>query len=213
LLIVTFPGRARLIIRERRLSGPVVNMQDLEEQIIERCQKGNIGEFATLYENYFEKIYRFVCYRIRDKQIAEDITSQTFLKALKGISRFSAEKGNFSSWIYRIAHNNIIDYYRGNRPNLDISKMWKLHSSDNLEKEAEIQEKMEQALNALQKLSKEHQEIVIMRIWEDFSYKEIASIIGKSEENCKVIFFRSIRQLKKEVVLSLLAVSLIIQNL
>lgn len=188
-------------------------MEDFEKQIIQKCQKGDLEEFDRLYEYYFNKIYRFVAYRILDKQTAEDITSQTFFKALKGIKGFNADKGNFSSWIYRIARNNIIDYYRGNKSNLDISKMWKLRSDDDLENEVEIQEKMEQALNALKKLSKEHQEILIMRIWDNLPYKEIALITGKSEENCKVIFFRSIQRLRKEVVLSLIVMSLIIQNL
>jgi RNA polymerase sigma-70 factor (ECF subfamily) len=188
-------------------------MEDFEKQIIQKCQNGDLEEFDRLYKYYFDRIYRFVAYRVLDKQIAEDITSQTFFKALKSIKGFSAGKGNFSSWIYRIARNNIIDYYRGNKSNLDISEMWNLRSSDNLENEVETQEKIGQALDALKKLTKEHQEILIMRIWDNLPYKEIALITGKSEANCKVIFSRSIQKLKKEVVLSLVIMSLIIQNL
>ena len=180
-----------------------------ERQIIKQCQKGNSEEFEKLYNVYFKKIYRFIYYRTSHKETAEDLTSLTFIKALEKISTFSQDLGTFSAWIFRIARNKTIDYYRGKKTEIDIDQVWNLSSRDNIEQDLDIKEKLKEVAQYLDKVKPEHREIIIMRVWDGLSYKEISQITGKSEANCRMIFSRAIRNLRKEILLLLLFILLI----
>jgi len=186
-------------------------MEILEQQIIRQCQKGNLEQFEKLYDVYSEKIYRFIYYKTHHRPTAEDLTSQTFMKALDNIQTFRSAKGSFPAWIYRIARNNVIDYYRTKKSNINISDVWDLHLDEDIERDTINKEKLEEVMRYLESIDKEHREIVIMRVWDGLSYKQISEIMNKSEENCRVIFCRSIGKLRKEVVLSLLVILLNIQ--
>ena len=96
--------------------------------------------------------------------------------------------GTFSAWIFRIARNNTIDYYRRKKTEIDIDRVWNLSSRDNIEQDLDIKEKLKEVAQYLDKVKPEHREIIIMRVWDGLSYKEISQITGKSEANCRMIF-------------------------
>lgn len=183
-----------------------------QEQIIKECQKGNLAEFTGLYEQYFEKIYRFIYYKTHHQETTEDLTSQTFIKALENIGQFNLHKGLFSSWLYRIARNKVIDYYRTEKSQFDITGFWDLKSGEKIEADLENREKLEQVRQYLDKLKPKQREIIVMRIWDGLSYQEIAEILDKKEANCKMIFSRTMRKLREEIPLALLII-LLIKNL
>ena len=183
-----------------------------QEQIIRECQKGNLDEFTELYEQYFEKIYRFIYYKTHHRQTTEDLTSQVFIKTLENIGRFNPRKGLFSSWLYRIARNKVIDYYRTKKNESDITGFWDLNSGEKIDTDLENKEKLEQVKRYLDKLKPEQREIIVMRIWNGLSYREIAEILDKKEANCKMIFSRTMKKLREEIPLALLII-LLIKNL
>jgi len=183
-----------------------------QEQIIKECQKGNLDEFTELYEQYFKKIYRFIYYKTHHQQTAEDLTSQVFIKTLENIGRFNPRQGLFSSWLYRIARNKVIDYYRTKKKEFDITSFWDLKSGEKIDVDLENKEKLEQVRQYLDKLKPEQKEIIVMRIWNSLSYQEIAEILNKNEANCKMIFSRTMRKLREEIPLALLII-LLIKNL
>ena len=80
-----------------------------EQEAIERCQRGDLAGFAVLYDSYVKKIYNFVYYKTMHRETAQDLTSQTFLKAVKNIGSFNAAKGSFSSWLYR--QRNLVERF------------------------------------------------------------------------------------------------------
>jgi len=189
-------------------------MELLEEQkLIKDCAAGNLGQFGALYDFYAEKIYRFVYFRVRHKETAQDLVSQTFFKALEGIKSFDLTKGNFSSWLYRIAKNNLIDYWRTQKVHFDIDNLWDLSSEDNLAYDAEIKEKIQRVKECLVKLDGWHREIIIMKIWDGLTHKEISEILGKSEPSIKMTFSRAMGKLRKEEILQLLILSLLINQI
>lgn len=184
-------------------------MEHNEIEIIKKCQLGDLKDFSLLYGTYVKKIYDFIYYRTNHKETAEDLTSRAFMKALEKIGSFDSEKGSFSSWIYRIARNSVIDHYRTKKIDADIADLWDLDSGDDIERDFDTKEKLKKVDEYLKTLKSEQREILIMRVWQEMSYKEIAEILGKSEASCKMSFSRAVTKLKKEMPLSLLLLLLI----
>ncbi len=167
-----------------------------------------LQDLGELYDEYFPKIYNYIFYRIRHKETAEDLTSQTFLKAVDNFDRFNSKKGTFQSWIYRIAKNTLIDHYRKNKETMDIEKIFNLKSDEDIEKQVADKISVQKIRKALKILSPDQQEIVIMRLWDDLPYQEIASITKKTTASCRMIFSRAIAQLRKHVLATVILIIL-----
>lgn len=168
-----------------------------EKELVRKCQAGDLGCFGVLYDAYLDKIYNFVFYRTGNKELAEDLVSQTFFKAIRNIAKFDGE--NFSAWLYRIARNTVIDNYRTSKTEEPIENLLNLSEGSDLIREIDKKVKLEEVQKILSKLKKEQQEIVLMKVWDGLSYKEIAEIMGKSEASCKMMFSRTLSLLKEEM--------------
>jgi RNA polymerase sigma-70 factor (ECF subfamily) len=173
------------------------------EQILQ-CQSGNTEAFGPIYDRHVRTIYNFIYYKVFDKETAEDLTSQTFFKALKNVSSVDPERP-ILSWLYKIAHNSVLDHYRSSRTTEDIDDFWDLHDEDvdvvgNLDTEVDIR----RVKKYLKELSSIERDIIFMRVWQELPYQAIAEIVGKSEANCKMIYSRSLKKLKSMVPLALL---------
>lgn len=179
-----------------------------ENQLISRTQAGERDCFAELYEAYAQKIFAFVYYKTHHRETAEDLVSQTFMKALEKITTFDATRGSFNSWIYQIARNSVCDHYRSLKFTKDIEDAWDISSDEDIARDIGDRDQLEDVRVGLEKLSPQQREIIILRVWEGMKFSEIAEAVGKSEAACKMDFGRGVRKLKKEVVLLLLVVSL-----
>ncbi len=91
-----------------------------DNMLAKHAQEGITADFGELYDRYAEPLYRFVYYKVFSKEIAEDLVSDVFHKALKQLHSFNPTKGNFSQWIYTIARNTVIDHYRTHKRNIPI---------------------------------------------------------------------------------------------
>lgn len=174
-------------------------MDTIEQTLIQNCQSGDNESFGQLYDLYIKKIYDFIYYKTLHKETAEDLTSKVFLKAWQSISRFNSAGGSFSAWLYQIARNAVIDHYRGQKNNRNIEDVWDLSSDEDLARDLDVKNKLADIEKYLQKLSTEQRDIIIMRVWQELSYQEIAVITGKNAANCKVIFSRAIQKLRQEM--------------
>jgi len=99
-----------------------------EQLIITKCQAGSLEEFAKLYDKYLDKIYQFVFYRTSHRETAEDLTAQIFMKALERIGSYDSQQAQFATWLYRVARNTIIDYYRSQKKDANIDDYWDLRA-------------------------------------------------------------------------------------
>jgi RNA polymerase sigma-70 factor (ECF subfamily) len=171
-----------------------------EKEAVKNCKAGNLEYFDFLYETYITKIYNFVFYKTHHKETAEDLTSQIFMKALENITSFKDQEGFFSAWIFRIARNLVIDYYRKSKASYNIEDGWDLKSNEDLFKETSNKVKLDKVRDYLKNFDAIQRDIVILRVWNELSYKEISKVIGKSEANCKMIFSRIISKVKKEFI-------------
>lgn len=179
-------------------------MEQTDAQLVQSCQRGQLDDFAFLYDRYIKDIYRFVYFKTHHKETAEDLTSQTFIKALEHIASFDGEMGSFKSWVYRIARNTVIDHYRARKATVDIEDAWDIASGDDIERDAAVREQLSKVQEYLKELDGEQRDIVVMRLWEDMPYKEIAMVLGKSEASCKMSFSRTMAKMRKEILLLLL---------
>lgn len=180
-----------------------------EQELVRDAQRGNKEAFGMLYDAYVKHIYDFVYYKTHHKETAEDIVSHVFIKAMRGIEKIDPAK-SFKSWIYRIAQNTVIDHYRSRKQHTDIDDAWDIHDeSIDIEHDVDTKEKLAKVKKIIETLPQPQRDIVIMRVWQDLSYKEIAEIVGKSERNCMVIYSRAIEKLRDLVPAGLLALLLL----
>ena len=170
-----------------------------ETRAIELCKEGELQHFSVLYEVYFDKIYNFLYFRTLHKEIAEDLTSKTFIKALEKVQTFDKEKGKFSTWIFRIARNTLFDHFRTKKEALDIDEIWEIGERDKTEDNIDTRDEVKKVEEQIRELSEDEQEVVRMRIWEDRSYKEIGEILKKSEGAAKMAFSRAIKKLRTKI--------------
>lgn len=179
----------------------IKNMVLDDKKMVLNCQAGHLEDFGLLYEKYIKKIYDFIYYKTTHKETAEDLTSQTFFKALEKINTFNAGHGAFAAWLYQIARHNIIDYYRAKKNDANIEDVWDLAGDEDLDRDLDNKEKLKQIKKYIVKLNAGQREIIIMRVWQEMSYREISEITGKSEDVCRMSFSRAIKKLKQEMPL------------
>lgn len=175
-------------------------MDSAELGHIAACKRGHLEDFDPLYLQHVDAVYRYVHRRTLQKEVAEDLTSTVFLKALESIRSFDPSRGVFRAWLYRIARNSLIDFYRSHaRKTVSIENVWDLASDDVTSLVAERSIDAEKLHEAMKILTPDQREIMMLRVWEGLSYAEIAEITGKTEGNAKVIFSRAISDLRTKL--------------
>jgi RNA polymerase sigma-70 factor (ECF subfamily) len=169
-----------------------------EENLVRRAKQKDQRAFTELYEAYFDKIYRYVAVKIGDRTEAEDMTQQVFLKALQSISSFNWKGVPFSAWLYRIAHNQVVDYFRKQNKRPDPLYDEALAVSDsNPQQMAERNMDIEQVLSATRQLTDAQREVISLRFIGELSTAEVAKIMGKSQGAVKALQHSAILSLRK----------------
>ncbi len=173
-------------------------MQD-EETLIERAQQHDEAALSRIYEEHFDRIYRYVALKIGDRTEAEDMTQQVFLNAFKAISSYKPKGNPVSSWLFRIAHNQVVDYYRkkSKRPTVPIEEALTRSADEDPQVEAERKMSIEQLAGATGKLTRLQQEVISLRFAGEFSVAEVARMMGKSEGAIKALQHSAIASLRK----------------
>lgn len=157
---------------------------------------GDATAFGVLYDRYAERIYRFIYYKTFSKEVAEDLVSEVFLKAFEKINSYTEEKGTFSAWIYRIARNAVIDHYRTRKSSIPVEDIFDLGTDDRTPEALDAVASLKKVEEYLATLTPRQREIITLRVWEERSYREIAEIVGGTEDSVKMMFSRSIRELR-----------------
>ena len=172
-------------------------MQD-EESLVQRAQQRDEEAFAMLYEEHFDKIYRYVTLKIGDQAEAEDLTQQVFLKALQSISSFRWKGIPFSAWLFRIAHNQVVDYFR-KKKRYATAPLHESLAGNGIDPQLAAEQNLdiEQLLSATKRLTGAQREVISLRFSGELSIDEVAKIMGKSQGAVKALQHSAIVALRK----------------
>lgn len=173
-----------------------------EDSLVQRAQKRDTEALAQLYEAYFDKIYRYIAMRVRNEMEAEDITQQVFMKVLQSISSYKNQGVPFSSWLYRIAHNQVVDFLRqqNKKATVDIDGLPLPDMGDDPQQMMEQQVDIEELKKATKRLTESQQEVLSLRFTGELSIAECAQIMGKSEGAIKALQHSAVLALRRALL-------------
>jgi RNA polymerase sigma-70 factor, ECF subfamily len=181
---------------------------DREKSLIEGAQKGNAEDFGALYDLYAQRIYRFVFLKTGTASDAEDLTHEVFLAAWRTMKGYRIGTTPFTSWLYRIASNRVIDWYRTQKKNISLDEIMAGGSlpielvsagGSNLVKALAHKFELQAVMGALASLSDDQQDVIIMRYVDDMTPEETGEAMGKTAGAIRLIQHRAIKQLKKMI--------------
>ena len=159
--------------------------------------------YAALYEQFMPKVYRYISFRISDENMAQDLTSVVFEKALTKFDGFNPQKASFSTWIFTIARNTVIDHYRVNKKHEDVVPDVETKTAGQYpspEDEAIKAENTKRLRIFLSRLKKREQEAIILKYSNGMSNREIGEVLNLTESNVGSILCRTIRKLRDNFV-------------
>ena len=171
--------------------------------IVDKIPECVADTFGRLYEEFMPKVFRYVNYRVVNSDTAQDITENIFEKALVNFTSYSSDRARFSTWIFSIAKNTLIDHYRTSARKYNKQKeanqqIENHHNGPNIDYQIEAED-----LNTLQccitRLSAQEKEIISLKFGAEMTNRQIAKMLGMSESNIGTILYRTIRKLRDKL--------------
>ncbi|MQA04413.1 MAG: sigma-70 family RNA polymerase sigma factor [Streptosporangiales bacterium] len=197
------PVRLRRKAAKRETASPRA-VTDAEQQellaVIHAAQAGDAEAFGSLYDRYADLVFRYVYFRVGSHQLAEDVVSETFLRALRRLDSFTWQGKDFGAWLVTIARNIVADHFKSSRYRLEVTTADML-DSDRLEESPEhmvLKSFTNVALlEAVKQLGPEQQECIVLRFLQGLSVAETARIMGRNEGAVKALQYRAVRALAR----------------
>jgi RNA polymerase sigma-70 factor (ECF subfamily) len=171
------------------------------EALVYSAQEGDQDAFAKLYDHFIDQIYRYVYYRVQVEDV-EDIVENVFLKVWENLKQYKPQQKSFSAWVFRIAHNLVVDHYRAAKDkayeelSVDLPDVDRQHHPIRITQNRFDNETLKKAMA---KLKKQYHDIILYKFINDLSNSEIAEILGKSEGSLRILQFRALKALRKEL--------------
>ena len=171
-------------------------------ELVHRSQAGDVDAFGELYDRYVDMVYRYVAYRVGSPQLAQDLTSETFLRALRRIGTFSWQGRDVGAWFVTIARNLVADHYKSSRYRLelttaDVSTAGPVPLAEGPEGAVLARVRSATLLDAVRRLGPEQQECIALRFLQGLSVSETAAVMGKNDGSIKALQYRAVRRLAR----------------
>ena len=168
------------------------------DALVARAKEGDADAFGMLYDRFQPEILRYLTHQLRHREIAEDLAQQVFLKAWQAITRYEQRGAPFKAWLYRMAKNQLIDHLRSRRPSSDLEGVEVSEPAEAEERvlAAELRQRLEAALD---RLSPDHRQVLVLRFLMEKSAAEIGQIMGRKEVTVRGLQMRALRALRREI--------------
>jgi RNA polymerase sigma-70 factor (ECF subfamily) len=184
--------------RDDEAADPASEPDEAIKALVARAQAGDPEAFGALYDRYVDLVYRYVYYRVGSQTLAEDLTSEAFLRALRRITGFTWQGRDIGAWFITIARNLVADHFKSGRYRLEVSTADML-DADRVEEgpEGAVLDSLTNVvlLEAVKQLGPEQQECVVLRFLQGLSVAETALAMGKNEGAIKALQYRAVRAL------------------
>jgi RNA polymerase sigma-70 factor (ECF subfamily) len=172
---------------------------DAVHQLVRLAQQGDADAFGRLYDRYVDLVHRYIYYRVGSRPLAEDLTSETFLRALRRISSYTWQGVDIGAWFVTIARNLVADHYKSGRYRLEV-QVQEVRDDRTLDgPEDEVLDSLDHRvlLEAITKLGAEQQECIVLRFLQGLSVGETAEVMGKNDGAVKALQYRAVRSLSR----------------
>jgi RNA polymerase sigma-70 factor (ECF subfamily) len=176
---------------------------EVEKELTLRASRRDAEAFASLYDLYVDRIYKYIYYKVGNTTEAEDLTAQVFLNAWEAMGAYEWRDVPFSAWLFRIARNLVIDYHRAQRDTVPLEppegRPPLIIEDEGARPEQALQETMmvKQLQEAIAQLTEEQQQVLILRFLEGYSTAEVAQIMGKRPGAIRGLKFRGLCALRE----------------
>jgi RNA polymerase sigma-70 factor (ECF subfamily) len=172
-----------------------------DSELISLAKKGDVDAFGVLYERYVELIFRYIRSRVAEDQIAEDLTEVVFLRSFEALNRYREKGYPFSSYLYQIARNLLVDHYRRQRDEVSLEAAQHIEApSMSMDEEVIIRERIAELQTAISHLREDYQEVIRLRVLLDLPSDTVAAWMERSEGAVRVLLHRALKSLKKQVL-------------
>lgn len=169
-----------------------------EAVLVRQAKSGDDEAFTRLYDAYVERLYRYVFFRVSDDTATEDLVSQVFLKAWQNLDRYKIGGSPFIAWLYAIARNLVIDHYRSKKELAPLEEAVALPSDQqSLDEQVQLQFDIDALRDALQFLSADQQQVLILKYIAGLPNPDIARIMNKQEGTIRGLQMRGLQVLAK----------------
>ena len=169
--------------------------------LVKQAQAGGAAAFSALYEHYYDSIYRYVSFRTGSFADAEDITAEVFVRMIESIHRFKWKGYPFSSWLFRIAHNLVVDFYRkkGRRNTVPLDDAPQIVDATAFDADArmDIELSMGDVRRAMECLTDLQREAITLRFAAGLSVAETAKAMGKKDNAVKALQHAGLKKLRR----------------
>ncbi len=187
---------AQLTNENQRDNGQRPSQMNEERELVLRSIRRDQQAFAQLYDRFVDKIFKYIYYRVNSKTEAEDLTAHVFLKAWEAIGNYRWTDRPFGAWLYRIAHNIVVDHFRIHRETTSLDDVISTeHIGTNFEDVVEQRLTADRLRSGLSRLTHDQQQVIILKFLEGYSTAEIAAILGKQEGAVRTLQHRALLRL------------------
>jgi RNA polymerase sigma-70 factor (ECF subfamily) len=169
-----------------------------ESALLKRAREYDTQALAEIYDRYAELIYRYLYRYLGNAELAEDMTSEVFLRLLQVLGTAKAPRDQIGGWLYRVAHNLAMDWFRQQAKESSLSLDEELVAGDDSPSTRLEEDQRQQRLReAISQLTPSQQQVIVLRFAEGLKLGEIGQLLSKSEGSVKLIQYRAIRRLRK----------------
>lgn len=166
--------------------------------LLQQAARGDANAYGEIYDRYIDAVYQYIYYRVGDRQDAEDLAETVFLKGWEALRKNGTAVQNARAWLYRMAHNIVVDHYRTRKTNVGLDQAGELSENAPLPEQAvQTREQVTHLASAIRQLEHHFQQVIVCRFLNGLSHAETAEVTGIPENHLRVMQHRALVKLKQ----------------